>query len=124
MWAGQVQDPAPWYRTARIFALPSRYEGTPNALLEAMAAGLAVVVSDASAGALEFVTDGETGLVVPAEDDRALAAALRRLIGDGDLRRRLGDAARRRIAREAVAGPTEAWDRLLGWNCAGPASTQ
>ena len=114
-WAGQVADTGPWYRAARIFALPSRYEGMPNALLEAMAAGLAVVVSDGAAGALAFVTAGETGLVAPVEDAEALAAALRRLIGDAELRRRLGDAARRRIEREAGRGPTETWDRILGW---------
>ena len=79
---------------ASIFALPSRFEGMPNALLEAMAAGLPSVVSDASPGPLEMVRDGRQGLVVATGDDAAFAAALERLMQDADLRQRCGDSAR------------------------------
>lgn len=47
-WLGQVDDPYPYYAAADIFVLPSRHEGMPNALLEAMTCGMAVIVSDAS----------------------------------------------------------------------------
>ena len=66
----------------------------PNALLEAMAAGLPSVVSDASPGPLEMVSDGQQGLVVPSEDVIAFGAALQRLMLDGDLRHRYGVSAR------------------------------
>ena len=66
----------------------------PNALLEAMAAGLPSVVSDASPGPLEMVRDGKEGLVVGTGDDVAFAAALERLMQDADLRQRCGDSAR------------------------------
>ncbi len=62
-------------------------------LLEAMAAGIASVVSDASPGPLEMVRDGRQGLVVPSDDVIAFAAALQRLMLDGDLRHRCGVAA-------------------------------
>ena len=91
---GFRSDPLLFMRRASIFALPSRFEGMPNALLEAMAAGLPSVVSDASPGPLEMVTDGQQGLVVPCDDVIAFATALQRLMRDGDLRDRYGDAAR------------------------------
>ncbi len=83
------------YFRAEVFCLPSLQEGFGIAFLEAMAAGLPVV--GAAAGAVpEVVPDGEAGLLVPPRDPVALAAALIRVLGDGDLRRRLGAAGRRR----------------------------
>ncbi|MEA2716728.1 MAG: GalNAc-alpha-(1-_4)-GalNAc-alpha-(1-_3)-diNAcBac-PP-undecaprenol [Actinomycetota bacterium] len=108
-WFGRTDDPYSFYRHAAVFALPSRYEGMPNALLEAMSFGVAPIVSDASPGPLEVVRHGETGLVVPTGDAGALAAAITRLATDPELRRTLGDAARREVARfetEAMA----VWD--------------
>lgn len=93
-WRGQVEDVAAELNAASIFALPSRYEGTPNALLEAMAHGLACVVSDSSPGPLDLVRDEETGLVAPVDDPDALGCVLARLMDDAALRARLGQAAR------------------------------
>lgn len=70
--------------------------------LEAAAAGKPIVASDIG-GLRDIVVDGETGLLVPPEDRPALAAALGRLIGDGELRRRLGVAARERAAQFSSA---------------------
>jgi glycosyltransferase involved in cell wall biosynthesis len=78
-----------------VFVLSSRSEGLPISVLEAMAAGLPVVASDVG-GLREQVLDGVTGLLVPAGDPQALAAALARLVDDPGLRRRLGDAGRAR----------------------------
>jgi glycosyltransferase involved in cell wall biosynthesis len=78
------------------FVLPSRFEGTPIALLEAMAAGKPVVAS-AIPGTDELVVDGATGLLTPPGDPDRLAAALSRLVADRDLRARLGGAARDRV---------------------------
>ena len=113
-WLGQQADPWPWLRAADAFVLPSRFEGTPNALLEAMSCGVPPIVSDATAGALEYVAEGETGLIVPVNDAGALAAAMARLAGDAALRARLGEAARRRVAALSFAEAVAAWERLLG----------
>ncbi|HOX22858.1 MAG TPA: glycosyltransferase family 4 protein [Elusimicrobiales bacterium] len=83
------------YSEAAVFLLPSRREGMPNALLEAMAHGLPCVAS-AIPGMEELVEDGRTGLLVPPEDAQALAVALMRLLKDPELSRRLGEAARLR----------------------------
>jgi glycosyltransferase involved in cell wall biosynthesis len=78
--------------------LSSRSEGAPISILEAMAAGLPVVACDVG-GVGELVADGETGLLVPPGDPARLSEALRRLLADPELRRRLGAAGRAR-ARE------------------------
>ena len=83
------------YARAAVVACPSRREGFGVACLEAMAHGRPVVATGVG-GLRDLVVDGETGLVVPPRDPRALREALLRLLGDSDLRRRLGTAGRRR----------------------------
>ena len=76
-----------------IFVLPSRFEGLPNALMEAMAAGLPVIAADCKFGPAELITHQSNGLLVPVEDIPALTEALKQLMGDAALRRKLGTAA-------------------------------
>lgn len=90
-WLGQVEDLHSLYNSASIFILPSRREGMPNALIEAMSCGVAVIISDSSPGPLEFVRDGETGLVFDANSSTGLASAIDLLLSDGAKRRFLGD---------------------------------
>jgi glycosyltransferase involved in cell wall biosynthesis len=87
------------YGSAAVVACPSRREGFGVACLEAMAAGRPVVASDVG-GLRDLVVDGETGLLVPPGDVTALRAALERLLGDAELRARLGRAARERVLAE------------------------
>lgn len=96
-WQSKTQLPAV-YAAANIFVYPSRHEGMPNALLEAMASGLPALATSI-AGNEELVT-GETGLLAPSEDVPALREALRTLLADEALRTRLGAAARKRVAAE------------------------
>ena len=114
-WHGQVESPYAFYRFADLFVLPSRHEGMPNALLEAMSFGLPPIVSDASPGPLEVVRHGDTGLVVPVGDRRALAEAIALLANRPDLRRQLGENARREVVRYDLEGALSAWEEAFGW---------
>jgi glycosyltransferase involved in cell wall biosynthesis len=96
---GSVADVPGFLARQDVAVLCSRAEGMSNAVLEYMAAGRAVVVTDVGANA-QLVRDGETGLVVPPEDIEALAGALARLADEPALAVRLGAAARRRVQRD------------------------
>ena len=95
--AGSRSDVPALLAAADVFVLSSRSEGAPFSILEAMAAGLPVVASNVG-GVGELVVDGETGLLVPPADPGRLAEALRRVLRDAALRRRLGAAGRARAA--------------------------
>lgn len=82
-----------------LMAQPEWHWGIPNVIVEALAAGNAVITTRFGS-VEELVRDGETGLLVPPRDPAALAAAIRRLADDPSLRRRLADAGHRIVARE------------------------
>lgn len=79
-----------------LFVHPSRFEGLPLAVLEALACGKPVVATTVD-GIPEIIEDGANGILVEPGDARALAAAVRRMLGDAALRERLGRAGRRRV---------------------------
>jgi glycosyltransferase involved in cell wall biosynthesis len=97
-FAGWVRDLPALYQSFDIVALSSLNEGTPSALIEAMAAGRAVVAT-AVGGVPDLIEDGETGLLIPPSDLQRLADALVHLAGHPAERRRLGLAARGAVAR-------------------------
>lgn len=73
---GFVLDPYPWYRTADLFVLSSRWEGFGNVLVEALECGVPVVSTDCASGPAEILCDGRYGRLVPTEDPPAMAAAI------------------------------------------------
>ncbi|MEQ1895368.1 MAG: glycosyltransferase, partial [Planctomycetota bacterium] len=109
---GARADKAELLCACDVFALASRAEGLGVAALEAMAAGRAVLATRVG-GLGQAVVDGETGLLVPAEDVAALAGALARLAGDPALRARLGAAGPARVAAGfAAEGMVTAYEAL------------
>lgn len=108
-----VVDPAALLATCRIFVLPSRFEGTPNALLEAMAHRMPCIVSDASPGPLRLIQDGTTGLVVETGSAEQLAAAMTTLSRDNRLRRTLGNAAHERVREFSLDRVGPVWDQVV-----------
>jgi len=111
VFAGHRSDVPDLLGALDVFCLSSLYEGTPLALFEAMAAGKAIV-STAVDGCREVLRDGETGLLVPARDEAALADALLRVLGDAALRARLAARAREESRRYDVAACVEAMQAL------------
>jgi glycosyltransferase involved in cell wall biosynthesis len=81
------------------FVLPSRWEGMPNALLEAMACGLPCIATRVS-GSEDIISDGVDGLLVEPEQPAELAQALRRVIQDTELAQRLGEEGREKVVRD------------------------
>jgi GalNAc-alpha-(1->4)-GalNAc-alpha-(1->3)-diNAcBac-PP-undecaprenol alpha-1,4-N-acetyl-D-galactosaminyltransferase len=121
-WPGHVPEPYAYFMAADIFVLPSRYEGMPNSLLEAMSCGLPVVVSDASAGPLEVVEHEKTGLIVPCDDVEALGAAIARLARNPELRRSLGAAGAATVQPFTASQSLATWTELTGISRSGDAA--
>jgi glycosyltransferase involved in cell wall biosynthesis len=98
-WWGWRDDMITVLQQSHIVCLPSYREGLPKALIDAAACGRAIVTCDVP-GCREVVREGENGLLVPARDSAALAAALRRLLEDPQLRRAMGEQGRARAVAE------------------------
>jgi hypothetical protein len=93
-------DLAECYAEAQVLCLPSRREGVPLVLLEAMSFGLPVIATPVG-GIADYVAHEDNGLLVPPGDVDALAVSIAVLAADPELRTRLGEAARRRVAEQA-----------------------
>jgi glycosyltransferase involved in cell wall biosynthesis len=92
IFAGQTNDVQPFYAMADVFALPSHSEGSPNVLLEAMAANLPIVAT-AVGGVPEMLKNNESALLVAPNNPPALAATIANLLTDNELAQRLANKA-------------------------------
>lgn len=92
---GNRPDAVKLIKDAGMFVMTSRYEGMPNALLEAMACGIPCVCTDCDFGPAELIEDGVSGLLVPVDDAEAVAAAMTRIADEPGLAERLSGGAAR-----------------------------
>ena len=99
IFLGQRADIPELLASADIFVLPSRAEGLPNAVLEAMASGLPVVATRVG-GIPEIIEDGVSGLLVAPQNSAELAQALTRVLSDTELAAKLAEASRERACSE------------------------
>ena len=113
-WTGLVSEPDAYYREASVFVLSSRHEGMPNALLEAMAASLPVIVTDALSEAADLVALPGSGMVVRANDPVALAEAMCELAANSQMRARMGAAAAAATSDRSVSSVFARWNDVLG----------
>ncbi len=112
-FAGHRRDVPELLGALDLFVHPARFEGMPNAVLEAMAAGCPIVAS-AVDGITELIVDGVHGWLVPPDDAGALADAIGEALADRAEARRRGDRARQRAAeRFSVTATVDAWERVL-----------
>jgi len=117
--AGWLEEPGELLAAADIFVLSSRYEGFPNALLEAMACGVPVIAT-ACTGASEIVTHEVDGLLVSLDAPDELARALQRLAADPALRERLASRAHAVSERYKVETIIQSWDAIIASRARSP----
>ncbi|MYE01256.1 MAG: glycosyltransferase [Alphaproteobacteria bacterium] len=115
---GHVADIAPWLAHAAAFALSSRWEGFGHVIVEAMACGAPVVAFDCPHGPADIIEDGRTGVLVPPLEGDALAAALDRVLGDGEFAQRLRAAGRPAAMRFSAPAIARAYAGLFDDLCA------
>ncbi|GAA4937517.1 glycosyltransferase family 4 protein [Algibacter agarivorans] len=87
----QTKDIAHFYNKSKIFAFTSIFEGSPNALIEAMHFGLPCISTDCPTGPSELITDGHSGYLIPINDQKQLEMRLSKLINDEKLREKFSD---------------------------------
>lgn len=111
-WLGFCEDIPELMKTSEILLLPSLWEGMPNVVLEAMAAGRAVIGTDVE-GTDELVVPGETGWLVPPANTEALAAAMAEAFDKPDRTKKYGEAGRKRVeSRFTLNGTIRAYEKL------------
>jgi glycosyltransferase involved in cell wall biosynthesis len=110
---GIVRSPESYMAQSDIFVLTSRYEGFPNALLEAMAMGMAVVSVDCESGPREIIRNGIDGLLVGPQNAEEVARAIRQLADDRELRTNLGARATEVRQRFALSKIMEQWEAVI-----------
>jgi glycosyltransferase involved in cell wall biosynthesis len=108
--AGNVAD---WYAAADAFALTSRFEGYPNALLEALASGVPAVACDCLTGPRELIQDGVNGLLVAPDSPAALTQALHRVMHDAGLRQRLSGQACLTLQAHTIERICARWEAVF-----------
>ena len=100
-------------KRADLFIMPSRYEGFPNALCEAMACGLPVISFDCSSGIRQIIRNAADGILVPPEDIGALSAAMEKLINEPETRARLALHASKIVDRFGLEKIMEIWETMI-----------
>lgn len=91
-------DPTIWYKKSKIFVLPSRFEGTPNVLLEAISMGLPTIITNNCKGAMYYLKNNFSTLVVPAENSQALSKTIIKLIYNENLQKKIDKEAFKKIS--------------------------
>jgi glycosyltransferase involved in cell wall biosynthesis len=115
---GFQQNPYKYLTRSTAFVLSSLYEGFPNVLLEALALGVPSVATSCPTGPDEIITEGENGLLVQPSDEKALADAIKRLLDDAELRRRLGEAGKIRAEDFRVKKIVKQYEEVIDKVCA------
>lgn len=110
---GRVGNVGCWYETADLYVMTSRFEGFPNTLVEAMAHGLAVVSYDCDTGPRDIIRHNVDGVIMPANDVKALEFTLRSLMLDEPLRQRFSRRAIEARERFSLAHVAGKWEELF-----------
>ena len=110
---GVSKDMRAAFAAADLFVLPSRYEGYPNVLLEALASGCAVIATDCPGGTAEILGGGKYGVLVEPENPAALTTELQRMMSNQALRRQFAAQGREAVSALDVAAVGRRWLELF-----------
>ena len=110
---GPAEDIGADMAESAVFVLSSRFEGFPLILLEAMSKGMGIVSFDCPTGPADIVDDHRNGLLVPAEDVEALGRAIREIVEDEELRRRMAGAAIETVQQYTIEAIGPLWEELF-----------
>ncbi|MDB9961272.1 glycosyltransferase family 4 protein [Oceanihabitans sp.] len=110
---GNIQDISKYYNTAKIFVLPSNFEGFPNALIEAMSFGLACIATNCPSGPSEIIKDNENGFLIPVHDQMELENKLQLLIDNSELQKQFSLKAIESTAIFDAAYIADKWKELI-----------
>lgn len=111
--AGITKDLPKVMSKAGIFVLSSRYEGFPNVLIEAMAAGCPVIATDCADSIRDIITHQKNGLLIPPENIEALEKAIKLLLTNESLRKKLGKEAQKSIKKFSLKKISRKWEHLM-----------
>lgn len=112
-FVGRVGNVEKWLEHARIFVMSSRYEGFPNALLEAYCSGVPSISFDCPSGPSTIITSGEDGILVKGGDFQSLGVELGSLMDNGQLGYQLASRAASRAGKFSVAAIAGEWEELF-----------
>lgn len=108
---GRTNNPSDAMRDAALFVMTSSFEGMPNSLMEAMAAGLPCISTNCPTGPADLIDDGVNGYLVDNDDDHELAQRITGLMSDGELRNKIGSEGRKKISE--LYKPTQIVGKLI-----------
>lgn len=110
---GNTNDIERFYRSAEIFALPSRVEGFPLVLVEAMSQGCACVSFSMQGAVSEIINDGKDGVIVEDGNLEEFAMQLEQLMNDAELRQRYADNAKQNVERFSIVAFADKWEKII-----------
>lgn len=110
---GRQKDISKYYNSAKVFAFPSRFEGFPNALIEAMYMNLPCISTDCPTGPSELISDGFNGFLVEIDDEETFREKLNMLVNNQDLRIKFSENGKKAVERFSVETVVKEWEGII-----------
>jgi len=111
---GHVRNPFPFIKKSFVFVLTSLYEGSPNALLEAMACGVPVVAVDSPGGIREMIETGKNGIIISQGSKIEMAEAIKRILGNPDFAKGITAQAQKTVSQFDVLSMVKKYESIIG----------